>query len=195
MVYVYVRFAGNLPAGLNVHEIMKPNKGGRRFTPNITERVDETTTRIFISGGRSTLIDSKMLPRVAKYRWSLLWGRGTKYYAIAYKPISRQHILLHRFIFGKCRDEIDHINGDSLDNRRSNLREATHRQNGWNTKLCCISTTMAKGVLLRPSGRWRARITYFGKRLNLGHFSTKEEASTAYWNKAQELFGEFARLS
>jgi hypothetical protein len=87
--------------------------------------------------------------------------------------------------------EIDHINGDGLDNRICNLREATHIQNAANKKVSTKSKTGYPGVwLLKKSGRWQAKI----RLQRLGEFDTQEEAEAAYRAAALVLFGDFARL-
>lgn len=90
--------------------------------------------------------------------------------------------------------EVDHINGDGLDNRRKNLRAATKSQNRANqTRKVAGKTSKYKGVSWsRDRRKWRADIKVDGKRKNLGRFDTQEEARDAYNKAAQEAFGEFA---
>lgn len=100
---------------------------------------------------------------------------------------------MHRYIMNAPDDMVvDHINGNPLDNRKSNLRICTHHQNLMNRS--ANNTSNYKGV--RPSkNSWSSRITYNCKEYHLGTFSTEEEAARAYDAKARELFGEFARLN
>lgn len=90
--------------------------------------------------------------------------------------------------------DIDHINGDTLDNRRENLRVATHSQNLANSKRYAHNTTGFKGVQ-RSSVRkpYVAVIIKDGKTHRLGYFNDPEEAHKAYVRAANLLFGEFAR--
>lgn len=88
--------------------------------------------------------------------------------------------------------DIDHKNGVKHDNRLSNLREATDSQNQANAKLSKRNSIGLKGVSLFR-GRWRARIKFNGKTINIGCFADRHEAHSAYTKKARELFGEFAR--
>ena len=87
---------------------------------------------------------------------------------------------------------IDHINGNNLDNRFSNLRLATHGQNLMNRGPQKNNKLGIKGVYQRGN-KYRSHICKKGKRQALGSFDTPEEASAAYKRAAKEQFGEFAR--
>jgi hypothetical protein len=87
-------------------------------------------------------------------------------------------ILGHQFIwywvYGTIVDCIDHINGDKVDNRISNLRSITQQENTWNNRL-------SKGYSYhKTKEKWRAYIVYDYKQYHLGYFQTKEEAKEAY---------------
>lgn len=101
----------------------------------------------------------------------------------------RVALLLHAFITGF--DLTDHINGDGLDNRRANLREATKGQNNVNRRRNSNNTSGFKGVG-RNAGQWRARIRAGGTELHVGYYPTPEAAAVAYDAAARELHGEFA---
>jgi hypothetical protein len=87
---------------------------------------------------------------------------------------------------------VDHINGNSLDDRPENLRQATMTENAWNHKSRSKKTNLPMGVRLAKSGRFVARIACHGKSLCLGTFKTMEEAQQVYLSKREELYGEFA---
>jgi hypothetical protein len=95
------------------------------------------------------------------------------------------------------REEVDHINGEGLDNRRENLRLATHAQNLKNLKVPKNSTTGFKGVSFRKDKRkYEAYIKYDNNpRKRLGYFKTAKEAAEAYNDAAAEFHGEYARLN
>ncbi|MGE5594792.1 MAG: HNH endonuclease [Hyphomicrobiales bacterium] len=90
--------------------------------------------------------------------------------------------------------EIDHINLDRLDNRKANLREATHCQNVRNTGRRAHSRWPYKGVRYNGAS-WTARIRHQGRELFLGAFASAEDAARAYDRAARIRFGCFARTN
>lgn len=87
---------------------------------------------------------------------------------------------------------VDHINGDSLDDRPDNLRECTPSQNTVNSRLKSRKHQLPRGVYPTKRGRYMARITVNGRSVSLGVFGTIEAAQSAYTQKRSEAFGEFA---
>jgi len=99
-------------------------------------------------------------------------------------------MLAHRVIFaimtGQWPKQVDHINGVRHDNRWTNLREATNRQNGRNQVIKSNNTSGHCGVSWRKDvGKWAALITFGGEKHSLGHFRSKAEAVAA--RKAAEI--------
>ena len=91
--------------------------------------------------------------------------------------------------------EIDHRNGDRMNNSISNLRVANDAQNAANAKVRIDNKSGAKGVSWhRRIGKWQAQINECGKRRSLGYYDTVEQASSAYRERARALHGDFARL-
>jgi len=92
--------------------------------------------------------------------------------------------------------EVDHINGNTLDCRRLNLRLCTHKQNLANQKKQSGRSSQFKGVSFSKSrGKWEAYIKTDGKKKHLGRFDTEEAAAYAYDLEAFRLFGWFAKLN
>lgn len=92
--------------------------------------------------------------------------------------------------------EMDHRNGDRLDNKLSNLRLATHSQNQRNKKLQKNNTTGVKGVSFTNKGKaYKARIKIRGKLISLGYFTKLHEAESAYVKASRRLFGEYSLAS
>jgi len=103
--------------------------------------------------------------------------------------------LMHREILrAPARLEVDHVNGDALDNRRCNLRLATDAQNRANYRKPVNARTSAfKGVTRYRDGvQWMSYIKQGGKRYHLGLFDSDVRAAEAYDNAARNRFGEFA---
>jgi hypothetical protein len=116
------------------------------------------------------------------------WG-NTPYLLIAKKPA-------HRIILNAPPELlVDHINHDTLDNRRANLRLCTRSQNMWNRKRR-TGTSKYKGVYWRPDRqKWRTQIYLNNIRVASAHFACEDDAARFYNEKALELFGEFAYLN
>lgn len=147
----------------------------------------------FAIGDQHFIVDDDVAPLIAGLTIHLI-GDGT--------PVHRHYIivngvLLHRLIVDAPPHLIaDHINGDSLDNRLSNIRVVTHSQSCMNRGKHAPATSRFKGVNWRPDrGKWQARIKLNRKNIFLGMFHDEEDAALAYDNRARDLHGPFARLN
>jgi hypothetical protein len=119
---------------------------------------------------------------------------GKRYWVI---KIGRKAVKRGRLVFALAHGRfpapcVDHINGDSLDDRIANLREATITENAWNHKRRAKRSDLPMGVRTDARGRFVARIRANGTPFHLGTFDTVAEARAAYAAKRKELFGEFA---
>lgn len=158
----------------------------------------ETLHYIDLPTGETTVIDKADLELVSGFKWHALPMKNSTYVAAWH---NRLHILLHRLIIGAgpSTNTVDHVNRDTLDNRRSNLRLCTRSQNGANRvpdNRKKGTTSRFKGVSLRRDrGHWVAHIHVNGKTRYLGRHPTEEDAARAYDAAALETWGEFARLN
>ena len=114
--------------------------------------------------------------------------------------VNNQSYKVHRLVFllhhGYMPNYVDHINGDTFDNRIENLRDATYAQNNQNAKIRKDSTSGVKGVFLhKATGKWAASCQVNKKRQHLGLFLTIEEAEKAVKSYREQFHGEFARHS
>lgn len=109
--------------------------------------------------------------------------------------VYRAHHLAWLYVTGLWPEtEIDHADGDKLNNLFSNLRLATRAENCWNAKLKVGNTSGVKGVSLdKRTGQWDARIRCNGKQYFLGSHRLIEDAAAAVAKKRKELHGEYAR--
>ncbi len=102
------------------------------------------------------------------------------------------HHLVWAWHHGEWPSRIDHANGDPSDNRIENLRLSTQSQNLANSK--ARKRECPKGVTrVRDASTFTARLTVNYQQINLGNFSTEEEAHAAYMGAAVRYFGDFAR--
>lgn len=131
---------------------------------------------IELTNGGYALVDVRDYKKVQNYRWSMA-GRG---YAIGNNK-KRKLAKMHHLVMNKKHGyEIDHINLNKLDNRRSNLRYVTHSINTLNGPLRSTNKSGHRGVCYWwRDGGWRAYAVVDNKQIHLGYFKNKEEAIEA----------------
>jgi hypothetical protein len=134
---------------------------------------------------------------VLKYNWHIQ-GKPGYYYANTnlYDPITRKQtsMRMHRLLIPCERLYVDHINHNTLDNRKENLRAVTPTQNMQNRKKAANKLCSYKGVYSKGP-TYYAEIQVNGKTFRVGHFKTEVEAAVAYDLKALEFFKEHAHLN
>lgn len=149
-----------------------------------------------LTRGLVALVDDDDVALVAPHHWWADSRDDRRTYARA--TIDGRRVYLHRFLAGRPGLDVDHWNGDGLDNRRENLRVATRAENlrnarhGWRRHGQPTSSKF-KGVSLHRPGRWVAYIGSADRRkIHLGVFDSEAAAAQAYDVAALRLFGEFA---
>jgi hypothetical protein len=108
--------------------------------------------------------------------------------------IDGRHVYLHKLLCPDW-DEVDHEDGDGLNNCRSNLRDGAGFRNKGNTGMRSTNTSGFKGVSRKGNSGWQARITVNSEMVCLGTYDTPEGAADAYDRAAVRHFGEYAKTN
>jgi hypothetical protein len=140
-------------------------------------------------------VDLEDLTTVSQYRWTIArFGEGLFYVTTNLKG---KTMYLHRILTGvESSEEVDHINGNGLNNCRSNLRIVSHALNLANQRPQVGRSSQYKGVSYYKSrGNWEAYIKINKHHHHLGYFLTEVAAAKAYDQAAQQAWGEYARLN
>src|ERR1035437_8173818 len=146
-----------------------------------------------LTQGQTTLVDDE------DYGWLVGMGpwHAQRSRSTFYATFSQRNLGMHRVIVGVTdpKDQVDHEDNDGLNNRRYNLRVATHAQNQRNRGKQANNKSGYKGVYWDyRSNKWRAEIRVNGKRIFLGRFDDVLDAAAAYHEAAIKYHGEFAHL-
>lgn len=146
-----------------------------------------------------TLVSECDLPKLEGLRVGRMTGGGDTRYACIRTSVNGKTFmtLLHRLLMGAPEELcVDHINHDTFDNRRENLRLATHAQNMANRKTHSCNTSGYKGVSWSSTAkRFIVQVNKQGKRAHLGSFDCPVAAARAYDRFMTEKYGEFASLN
>ena len=154
--------------------------------------------QIILTQSKFAIVDDEDYKLLNSYKWCAKLCDG-KWYALRGTWINNKRggIYMHRQIMQfPNKKQIDHKNGNGLDNRRENLRIANQTQNNANQSRKNKNLAGFKGVQYKKErNKYVASIGFHRAVLYLGIFDQAEEAARVYDKKAKELFGEFARLN
>lgn len=172
---------------------MTPGSNPTHFAPPPGEDVGF----VLPNSTRHTVVISKCdAERVMAHRW---WVDSADKKLKFYTKIGRQKVYLSRFIMNaKPGEQVDHISGDRLDNRRANLRIASHAENCQNRqKSRTAATSRFKGVSKKTRRRspWQVSIRANGKHVHIGCFADEIAAARAYDDAARTAYGAFGRFN
>ena len=145
-----------------------------------------------------TLISTDDFDRVNEFKgkWhASLDKRNNSYYISGHQPKEKggyEKIKIHRWIT-RCPKglEVDHINHNTLDNTRENLRISTHMENMQNLRLSITNKSGHRGVSRRKNGKWVARVGLRGKRIHIGEFCDLNTAAEAAHQARIELMNGY----
>jgi hypothetical protein len=156
------------------------------------KRKGDTVKEIPLTQGKVALVDDEDFERVNRFKWCATKSKYSHYARRTLKSIS-----MHRMIISAPSGfDVDHINGNGLDNRRENLRICTRSQNQWNMNNVRKGSSNYKGVSWNKCAlKWAAIIQKNYKTYFLGYFESEIEAAENYDAKARELFGPFAKTN
>lgn len=156
--------------------------------------------RMYLGEGEWTILDQQDYYRLGHLKWCVV-GYDEHIYAarlIRKTEFGRiKSVYLHREIMSAPKGFlVDHRNGNGLDNRRANLRLATHRQNSCNRPKKKNTSSRFIGVcFIKRRKRWMAGIKLHRKSIFLGYFKDEIDAARVYDAAAKKYHGEFARLN
>jgi len=156
-----------------------------------------------LSQGKVAIVDDEDYEALVRFKWHAIRRRGL-FHAVRSEQVNgkKHSIYMHRFLLGEPPgQEVDHENGDGLDNRRTNLRACTKRQNARNRVHGGSKSSRYHGVCWHAwSSRWRVVICAgpvntrgHSKQLYVGSFKDETEAARAYDRAALQHFGPFAK--
>ena len=148
---------------------------------------------IALTQGKFAIVDNEDFDELSKHKWNACSDRGNFYARrLQRKGIKRINIHMHREVINApVGIEVDHKNGNGLDNQKCNLRLCTRFENTRNRHQKIKNQSGYKGVT--PEGKkWKSRIRVNGKEKYLGLFGSKKLAARIYDDAAREYFGEFA---
>lgn len=152
---------------------------------------------IELTQGYFTLVDIEDYEYLSKFSWRIQKNRKHVYArtSIWLGNGKSKCVFMHRLILNAAKNDIvDHKNGNSLDNRRRNLRICSSYENNCNA--FHPSKIPYKGVYFKVSiNKYIAQIQAEGKKRHIGVFLNAKEAAIAYDKEAMKLHGEFARLN
>lgn len=157
--------------------------------------------KIKLTMGKYAIVDAEDFEYLNKYKWCTSMRNGKPYTARCLydrKTKKRTTISMHRFLLGIIHSSVsvDHVNGNGLDNRKSNLRKCNHSQNMKNQTRHKNNKSGYKGVYWnKQKNKWAATIKVEGKSVHLGYFADKDWAAIAYNKAAQKFFKDFANLN
>jgi hypothetical protein len=154
--------------------------------------------RIELTKGYFALVDDVDYEILSYWLWHVSGSKKMKRYAL--RNVGNRGVLMHRVIMGlqfSDKEIVDHVNGNSLDNRRSNLRICNIQENSFNKKKTHGTNSVFRGVCAMKGrvNSWVAHIGVNHQKIYLGYFNDELRAAQAYDEAAKKYHGKFAKLN
>jgi hypothetical protein len=150
--------------------------------------------QIALNQGRFAIVDDEDFERLSHHKWKCWYIKEGDRLSYVKAQVNKKNQYLHRLIMDACDGQIvDHINGDTLDNRKCNLRICTASDNSRNQRKRKSTLSKYKGLGKgRGRKKWQVQIMVNKKRVTAGFFTDEIEAAKAYDAAARQYYGEFA---
>ena len=161
--------------------------------------INPDVRQLVLTRDKVTLIDAIDHEWLSQWKWHICHD-----YAVRNQRaidvgghLNRKLIYLHKFIINPPENmEVDHINKDRMDNRRCNLRMATHSQNQMNTRKIAGCSSKYRGVSWhKASKKWRVQIQVNRQKIIIGDFLSDTHAALEYNKMAKKYFGDFVTIN
>lgn len=170
----------------------------RGMRVRMSNPTDQNTRLIPLTRGQFAIVDAADYDWLMQWKWHCAHGyavRTTR--SLANGKECRRHLRMHRLIIDAPNEfEVDHINCNRLDNRRSNLRLCSKAENRTNRGACKNATSSYCGVYWKRSrNKWVASIRTNKQSRHLGQFDSEIDAARAYDSACIQLHGKFAHLN
>lgn len=145
-----------------------------------------------LTQGKSAIVDDEDYSYLSQFKWFYKKNKNGGYAARTLKTIRMHRVIMN----AESSEEVDHINKDGLDNRKTNLRKCSREENVRNVAKRKDTLNKYKGVhFIKKKKHWIARIQINGKRIHSGYFVTEIEAAKEYDKLAKNFHGMFASLN
>lgn len=162
---------------------------------------DTSYRTILLTQNQVAIVDDADYESISKSTWCAHWVPSSNCFRAMRRIGGRPNsyvVYMHREIMGLEKGDprmVDHINGNGLDNRRSNLRFADKAKNAWNSRLNKNNKSGCAGVSWdKKTGKWYAKIVANRKFYFLGYHDKLSDAVAARLSASRKLYGEFARF-
>lgn len=165
-----------------------------------TATIGTDTNQIALTQGKYAIVDASDFEHLNQWKWCYVssgYAMRRETVRLSDGTSRNRYVLMHRQLMSPTdTEQIDHINRNRLDNRKSNLRIANQSENMANASLRKDNTSGFRGVYwFKPYKKWKVSISMGGKEHHIGYFCNKEDAINARKEAALRIHKEFANVT